>query len=137
MSGIRDLWIVNPDGITLFNASVEKGQALIGTFFSTIQTLVSQIGEKQMNSISLGDTKILCYQGRDGFLFILRFNKNLKTKNIFKKMKILETEFFNDYHNDLKDWDGQTDCFDRFEIKIQTIFKDTPFKFDYHPLQNK
>ncbi|NHI94048.1 MAG: hypothetical protein EAX96_16280 [Candidatus Lokiarchaeota archaeon] len=128
MTNVKDIWIVNPVGITLFHASVEeKSQDLIGSLFSSIQVIVSQMGENKMKALSLGSSKILCYQGQDDYLFILRYEKDEKTKKILKKMNIIEELFFDEYKHILKEWDGRTDYFNGFVMKIQNIFKDTPF----------
>ncbi|MHA1786082.1 MAG: hypothetical protein ACTSVY_13835 [Candidatus Helarchaeota archaeon] len=129
MRNIDEIWIVDSSGITLFNLSKEENidPILIGGFFSSLNTFVSELGEKRLNSLSLGDSKITIYQGKRDFMFISRSRKEVKDKNIIENLKTVEKRFFKLYGKKLgKKWDGNTSYFKNFADFVEDIFKDTP-----------
>ncbi len=130
MRDIDEIWIINQYGITLFNISKEEtiDSLLLGGFFSAIKTMLEEMGEEQLKSIILGSSKMLIYNARNGITFISRSKKSIKDKKIEEHIKSVEKEFFEEYGDILDRWNGDTKIFDRFEVKIEDIFKDTPEK---------
>ena len=127
MRVISEIWIINPNGITLFNKS-EGGDVdgvLLGGFFSALQSFLIELGEKKLKSIVLGNTKFTIYQTDDGYLFISRSNIKVKEGKIEKKLLTVQTKFFEMYGDILKNWDSNAEIFKDFEKEIQSIFTDT------------
>jgi len=129
MRDIDEIWIVKPGGITVFNQSKDTiDPLLIGGFFSAIQTFVQQLGEKELKTMQLGDSKITIYIGQQGFLFISRSQKKVKEKKIFGHLKLVEAKFFEEYSDVLSKWTSDIKVFENFGAIIKEIFKDTPEK---------
>jgi hypothetical protein len=129
MRAIDEIWIIKPGGLTLFNLSKDQiDPILIGGFFSAIQTFVEQLGEKELRTLQLGDSKITLYLGRDGYLFISRSGKKTKDKKIMDSLRIVETKFFEQYGDALARYSVDVDIFRDFGEVIEEIFKDTPEK---------
>lgn len=129
MRDINEIWIIKPGGITLFNMSKDSiDPVLIGGFFSAIQTFVEQIGEKELRTLQLGDSKITIYHGRDGYLFISRSEKKSKDKKIMESLRMVEIKFFEQYSDALTRYSIDVNIFRNFGEIIEDIFKDTPEK---------
>ncbi len=129
MRDIDEIWIVKPGGITVFNQSKDEvDPILIGGFFSAIQTFVEQLGEKELKTMQLGDSKITIYNAKQGYLFISRSQKKIKDKKIITHLKLVETKFFEEYGDILESWTSDVNAFQNFGEIIEEIFKDTPEK---------
>lgn len=127
MRDVNEIWIINPDGITLFNQSKgEEAEAnLMGGFFSALQSFTEELGEQQLKSIVLGNSKFTIYQCKGGYLFISRSHNKVSEKVVEKKLKLIESKFFEKYENYLDKWDKNTDCFKDFGKIIENLFDDT------------
>ncbi|MHA1379525.1 MAG: hypothetical protein ACTSRG_14220 [Candidatus Helarchaeota archaeon] len=129
MRAIDEIWIIQESGLTLFNLSKDTiDSTLVGGFFSAIQTMLGSIGEQEIKSLVLGESKIKIFNGKFGLLFVSRSKKNVKDKVIEKLLKLVETRFIEEYKDKLDPWDGDTDQFMSFGNIIEDIFKDTPEK---------
>ncbi|MHA1129739.1 MAG: hypothetical protein ACTSRC_12560 [Candidatus Helarchaeota archaeon] len=130
MRVIDEIWIIKPGGLTVFNLSKEENvdPLLMGGFFSAIQTLATQIGEKELKTLLFGNSKITIYQGQKGYLFISRSSKKVNDKLIDKSLKLVETSFFEKYGKNLEAFHSNSNLFDDFEAVIEEIFADTPEK---------
>ncbi|MHA1299206.1 MAG: hypothetical protein ACTSO9_07225 [Candidatus Helarchaeota archaeon] len=130
MREIDEIWIIEQSGLTLFNLSKEDSleTAMIGGFFAALQSMLESIGEKQIKSIILGESKIIIYNGSKGLLYISRSKRSVKDKNIEQHLKLVEKKFIEEYEDKLDPWDGNLDYFKGFGQKIEDIFKDTPEK---------
>ncbi|MHA1651090.1 MAG: hypothetical protein ACTSYB_12915 [Candidatus Helarchaeota archaeon] len=130
MRAIDEIWIIKSGGLTIFNLSKDANidPLLVGGFFSAIETIAAQLGEKKLKVILLGNSKITIYHGRDGLLFISRSSRKVKDKTIQKYLKIVETKFFERYGNILKEEISNSDLFKDFGNVIDAIFEDTPRK---------
>ncbi|TFF96188.1 MAG: hypothetical protein EU547_06720 [Promethearchaeota archaeon] len=130
MRVVEEVWIVNPSGVTMFNLSEgEKiDPQLIGGFFTAIQQFVESLGEKNLKTIILGDSKITVYQGFKNLLFIARSKKNVKDKKLISYIEFVEEQFKLEFGDIIDTWNGATEIFDPFGVRIKEIFEDTPEK---------
>lgn len=130
MRVINEIWIIDPSGITLFNMSKEENidAVLFGGFFSAIQNFISNLGEKELKSLVLGNSQLMVYQGDRDFLFISRSDLKSKEKKIIKYLKLIESKFFELYGEKIKNWDGEVSIFNNFGEIIKEIFEDAPEK---------
>ncbi len=130
MRVINEIWIIDPSGITLFNMSKEENidAVLFGGFFSAIQNFISNLGEKELKSLVLGNSQLMVYQGDRDFLFISRSDLKSKEKKIIKYLKLIESKFFELYGEKIKNWDGEVSIFNNFGEIIEEIFEDAPEK---------
>ena len=128
MREIDEIWIVEPRGITIFNISKEDNvdPILIGGFFASLQTFITELGEKELNALALGNSQIIIYKGKEEYLFIARSQKKIKQKKVQEHLKKVEKRFFKKYGAILENWDGESSQFKTFEDDIEDIFKDTP-----------
>jgi hypothetical protein len=130
MRVVEEIWIVNRSGITMFNLSEgdKIDPQLIGGFFTAIQQFVESLGEKNLKTIILGDSKITVYQGFNELLFITRSKKDAKDKKLISYIEFVEEQFKSEFANIIDTWDGEMEIFDSFGNKIKEIFEDTPEK---------
>lgn len=130
MRVIDEIWIINTNGITLFNLSKEDriDPQLFGGFVSAIENFIKSLGYKQINSILLGESKIMFYHGDQGLIFISRSRKKVKEKPIIKGLKLVEQIFLAQYRDIIKNWKGDQNSFSKFGDIIKEIFEDKPEK---------
>ncbi len=130
MRVIEEIWIINSSGITIFNLSKEGSidPILIGGFFSAIQNIAKELGEDELNSIILGESKITVFHGHHDLLYISRSKKKVKDKEIIKNLKLVEQKFTETYKDKNKDVVSDLDDFKDFGGIIEEIFADTPEK---------
>ena len=128
MRNVDEIWIVDPSGVTLFNLSKEDNidPTLLGGFFSSLNMFIEQLGEKKLNSISLGDSKIMLYQGKFELMYISRSRKGVKEKVIQEHLNTIEKRFLKLHKDRIMSWDGNTTYFSNFGDFIEDIFKDSP-----------
>lgn len=128
MKDIDEIWIVHKNGLTLFNLIREDDldPDLLGGFFSSLNSYLKVMGNKRMNSISLGRSKILLFRGTDDILFISRSHKRIKDEIITNHIKLIEKKFIEQYGNILRNWNGKIDVFERFKVDVEELIKDTP-----------
>ncbi len=124
MRYIDEIWIIDPDGITLFNYSQKKSEdgALIGGFFSGIYKFLKEIRNEAINSINLGNSKFVFYQSPEGFLFIAQAKIMSIDEEIIRRLKLVESEFFEKYQDILHTWDGNINRFFHFSKNINKVF---------------
>jgi len=127
---INEIWIININGITLFNLSKEDriDPQLFGGFISAIENFIKSLGYKEINSIILGESKIMFYHGEQGLIFISRSGKKVKEKLIINGLKLVEQKFLAQYKEVLRTWKGDQDSFTKFGDIIKEIFEDNPEK---------
>ena len=127
MRYIEELWIIDPYGITLFNYSkrVNEDAALIGGFFSGIYKFIKEIRNEEIESIILEKSKFVIYQSPKGFLFISQSRKLIEDKEIIKRLKLVETKFFELFEEKLTTWDGNVNHFYNFNENIKKVFSST------------
>ena len=127
---IDEIWIINTNGITLCNLSKEDriDPQLFGGFISAIENFIKSLGYKQINSILLGESKIMFYHGEWGLIFISRSGKKVKEQSIIKGLKLVEQKFLGQYKDVLENWRGDQDLFSKFGDIIKEIFEDNPEK---------
>ncbi len=130
MRVIDEIWIINANGITLFNLSKDDriDPQLFGGFISAIESFIKSLGYKEINAMSLGESKIMFYHGDQSLMFISRSGKKVKEKLIIKGLKLVEQKFLEHHQETLKNWNSDPDIFARFGEIIKEIFEDNPEK---------
>lgn len=127
---IDEIWIINANGITLFNLSKDEriDPQLFGGFISAIESFIISLGYKEINAMSLGESKITFYHGEQNIMFISRSGKKIKDKLIIKGLKLVEQKFIEHYQETLIKWNGDPEIFTKFGEIIKEIFEDNPEK---------
>jgi len=127
---IDEIWIINANGITLFNLSKDDriDPQLFGGFISAIESFIKSLGYKEINAMSLGESKIMFYHGEQNLMFVSRSGKKVKDKLIIKGLKVVEQKFIEYHQESLKKWNGDPDIFAKFGEIIKEIFEDNPEK---------
>ncbi len=130
MRVINEIWIITSSGITLFNISKDEkiDPILFGGFFSAIQTFIKELGEKELKTLVLGDSKITIYQGKGGYLYLSRSTKKIKDETIINYLKLVEMKFFEQYSDILNREIVDLSLFGSFGNVINEIFEDSPEK---------
>ena len=130
MREIEEIWIINYNGITLYNEC--KGDTidptLFGGFITAIQSFITTLGYKQIESITLGNSKLMIYQSLEGIFFVTRSKKSIKDKNIINHLKVIEKRFSDKYKDKISTWNGDRQLFDDFSSEIEEIFNENPEK---------
>ncbi|NVM27882.1 MAG: hypothetical protein HWN65_03485 [Candidatus Helarchaeota archaeon] len=135
MRDIEELWIINNSGINLFNFCKKntKNPLLFSGFISAFQNFMESLGYKKIESIRLGDSKIMIYRGDSDIYYVTRSKKDIKDEDIIKYLKLVEKKFLENYLDELKSFTGDTNIFDDFGEVITDLlgikgrsFKDLP-----------
>jgi len=129
---IKTVYVLHLDGIALLSVSPEKSTEddpdsfmnLFGGFSSAINTLLMELGHKELKSITVGDG-VLVYSSQDPVLFVVH-TTNPKHEQFAKLLvKQIEHEFFKFYNGKLDDDNFFVigDNFTPFESKISEIYE--------------
>lgn len=129
---ISEIWIITNSGLCIFNHSIENkiDEILFSGFLSGIRTFLEEIGEKKLEKLELGNSKLIFYNLDDYHLFIvLKGPKKVKDKYLEKKIKEVKTDFINKYGKILlehkkKNLPFNTDDFKDFRNDLEVIFKE-------------
>ncbi len=129
---ISEIWIISNSGICLFNHSVEStvDELLFSGFLSGIRTFLEEIGEKKLEKLELGNSKLLFYNLDEyGLFVVLRGPKKIKDKFIEKKIEEVQAKFINKYGKILLEHKNNnmpfnTDDFQDFRNELEEIFKE-------------
>lgn len=95
---INEVWIIQNSGICLFNQSAENSvnEILFSGFLSGIRTFLEEIGEKKLEKLELGNSKLIFYNLDEYHLFIvLKSSKKAKDKFLEKKINEVQQKFIN------------------------------------------
>ncbi|MFX1298953.1 MAG: hypothetical protein ACFFD2_29360, partial [Promethearchaeota archaeon] len=91
MEKISEIWVINENGITLFNKSLEVtvDPALFGGFLGAIRQFVElSFKGSKLDKLHLGETKISFLHEPDHHIFIvIRSHKKVNDKEIAKYLE--------------------------------------------------
>ena len=84
MAVIHEIWILNRQGLILFNLRVDETpipQDLLGGFLAAITTLTQQLDKSKTGSVLIGSTRLSVIQVEEGdFIIALDLMQKKKTK---------------------------------------------------------
>jgi len=129
---ITEIWIITNSGICIFNHSIEQkiDELLFSGFLSGIRTFLAEIGEKKLEKLELGNSKLIFYNLDKCDLFIvLKGPKKVKDKYLEKKIKEVQSKFIDMYGYRLlehkkRNLPYNTDDFQDFRAVIEEILKE-------------
>ncbi|MFX1452284.1 MAG: hypothetical protein ACFFCM_15710 [Promethearchaeota archaeon] len=104
MDKITEVWIIENSGVCLFNHSIESSidEILFSGFLSGIRTFLEEIGEKKLEKLELGNSKLIFYNLDQFRLFVvLKSPKKTKDKYLEKKIEEVQKRFINLFGNQL------------------------------------
>jgi len=132
---ISEVWIIKDSGLLLFNQSVESSvdieidEMLFSGFLSSIQSFIKEIGEKKLERLELGTSKLTFYNLDEyGVFVVLRSPKKTKNKFLEKKIKHVQEKFIEKYGNHIinmtkNNLPVKTEDFIGFKNDLETIFE--------------
>lgn len=133
MDKITEVWIIENSGVCLFNHSIESkiDEILFSGFLSGIRTFLEEIGERKLEKLELGNSKLIFYNlDKFGLFIVLKSPKKTKDKYLEKKIEEVQKSFINYYENHLiehqkKGFPYNTDDFKDFRKELEeNIFRE-------------
>lgn len=104
MDKITEVWIIENSGVCLFNHAIESSidEILFSGFLSGIRTFLEEIGEKKLEKLELGNSKLIFYNlDQFGLFVVLKSPKKTKDKYLEKKIEEVQKRFINLFGNQL------------------------------------
>ena len=133
MDKITEVWIIENSGVCLFNHSIESSidEILFSGFLSGIRTFLEEIGEKKLEKLELGNSKLIFYNlDQFGLFVVLKSPKKTKDKYLEKKIEEVQKRFINLFGKHLiehqkKGLPYNTDVFKEFRKELEdNIFRE-------------
>ncbi len=123
MGEILELWIINPDGLTMFNTRANGVQEsvnpnLLSGFINAVRGMLQLSTNSDIESINLSEQKLI-FQVIDckdkKLLYIARVYNRVKDKNVKKDLQKIAQDFLAKYGVQASDWKCETSLFEGFE----------------------
>lgn len=127
---IHNVWILNKNGICLIDRSysnIEIDKTLFGGFITAIETFSEKLVDRQVDSMIMGDLKILYIIGR--IVVAIAVDIGDDEREIRRKVTLLQAAFIDQYKKDLDS--TKVDIFQDFKRVIDKIlYLDWNFEYD-------
>ena len=132
MGDLLELWIISPEGLTIFNARAKSVKEsvnpnLLSGFINAVRGMLQVSTNSDIESINLSEQKLI-FQAFDcrgkNLLFIARVYNRFKDKSIKKQLLKIGQEFNTKYGAQIPDWKCDTSLFDGFEKDLGDFFVD-------------
>ncbi|MBD3195808.1 MAG: hypothetical protein GF317_12175 [Candidatus Lokiarchaeota archaeon] len=127
MTKIDAVWIFSKAGIPIvdFCKQDSVNKALFGGAVSAIRTFTQEISGQNLKSFRLGEFDYTCTTCfNDKLILVLKSSKKAKNKHVQKICKVIKDMFENLYTNEeINNWDGNSEFFDKFKEKLEVYFK--------------
>ena len=131
MGLIKDLYIIY-HGVVIFSRTSGNAmnEQIFGAYITAIDQFSSELTEKGVQEFELQNLKyVLTRHGK--LLFVASAPTKIKAKKILKELKIIESQFLEDYPIDfLGAWDGNVDIFKEFHKQLDKSFKGVVKNFE-------
>lgn len=117
---IRDLWILNESGLTLFSRVVDPivNPQLFGGLMSALNIFAEKLVEGGMTNFELSNIRFTIVK-KDQFLFVANSSNEIKVKKVINELKNISKKFFKVYPEEvLKSWHANVKVFADFEKHI-------------------
>ncbi len=125
MLDVKEVWFfMTSSGIRLYSYApeTEVDQDLLGGFLTALRNFSSELSERQLDAMVIGDDRYMIYQEEDHDFFILGRSGIKSTENTVRGiLSILYTRFWREFSNDIKSFQGKLDPFLRFTEVIKSI----------------
>ncbi len=122
---IREIWIINEDGITLLSYCPETklNPSLFGGFLCALQMFSMELAKEYLNSMTIGLDQYTFYREVDKDVFILGRSSVKTSINLIEaSLKSIYNEFFNQFGRFLGDrFDGFIGRFSNFINWIENV----------------
>lgn len=128
---IQDIWILNDNGIVLFNRvfNEELEAQLFGALMSALNSFAQQISDGGLKNFELSNKRFTLIKKR-GFLFIASSSNKFKGKKVTLELEVIARKFNNQYPDDFfKRWDNDVNIFMDFKNDIENALEDPVKKF--------
>ena len=96
---LQDLWILKEGGIVIFSKkdNNEINEQFIGGFISALSSFSKAILNEMLSYFATDNLKVKILS-EQGFMFVGRFPKKIKDKQIVKELNFIVEKFFEFYH---------------------------------------
>ena len=128
---IQDIWILNSNGIVLFNRVFhEQIEAqLFGALMSALNSFAQQLSDDGLKNFELSNKRFTLIK-KKGFLFIANSSNKFKEKKVIQELGEISLKFNNQYPDDFfKEWDNDVSIFSDFKKEIEDALEDPVKKF--------
>lgn len=128
---IQDIWILNSNGIVLFNRVFhEQVEAqLFGALMSALNSFAQQLSDDGLKNFELSNKRFTLIK-KKGFLFIANSSNKFKEKKVIQELGEISQKFNNQYTDDFfKEWDNDVSIFSDFKKEIEDALEDPIKKF--------
>jgi tetratricopeptide (TPR) repeat protein len=125
MIDVKEIWIfMTSSGIRLYNYApeTEVDHDLLGGFLTALRNFSSELSERQLDAMVIGDDRYMIYQV-EGFDFFILGRSSIKSseETVKKILGILYTRFWKEFSKEIKNFQGKLDHFIRFTDVIKSI----------------
>ncbi|NHJ84268.1 MAG: hypothetical protein FK734_02325 [Asgard group archaeon] len=126
---LDEFFILRKDGLTIFHIVLEEDSFtvkvptdLFAGFSSAIVAFANELGSGQLSKIEIEDQKFV-YNISDDLITVAKISHHDDETIAEHIVSVLEREFVNEYHEELKNYDGavRRDIFFPFSIKVREI----------------
>ena len=96
---LQDLWILKEGGIVIFSkkGNTNINEQFIGGFISALSSFSKAILNEMLSYFATDNLKVKILS-KNGFMFVGRFLKKVKDKQIMKELEFIIEKFFEFYH---------------------------------------
>ena len=96
---LQDLWILKEGGIVIFSkkGNTNINEQFIGGFISALSSFSKAILNEMLSYFATDNLKVKILS-KNGFMFVGRFLKKVKDKQIMKELEYIVGKFFEFYH---------------------------------------
>ena len=129
---IQDIWILNDNGIVIFNRvfNEQLEAQLFGSLMSALNSFAQQISDGQgLNNFEISNKRFTLIKKRS-FLFIANSSKKFKEKKVILELEKIAQKFNDQYSEDFfKGWDNDVNIFIDFKNEIENALEDPVKQF--------
>jgi tetratricopeptide (TPR) repeat protein len=114
---VREFWLFMNEGVEAFSHAPESklDPLLFGGFISALQSFSFELTSEHLRTISIGVDKYTLYREEDmPFFIICRSHLKSPEDKIVNILKMLFQEFWKQYEEELKNFDGEVSQFEGF-----------------------
>ena len=122
---IENLWIIR-DGILIFSKNYVRlniSDDLLGEFLSAIDAFIKETTEGEIKNISLKDSKFTYLVG-EKLIIVLNTDERDNDILIQNLLKQIESEFLDEFRDEIKYFTGETTQFTRFNEKLEKLVEE-------------
>jgi len=136
---INAVWIIHKDGKCLFHREYKDlniNEQLFSGFLVAILSFSKEISNQDLKSIILEEL-VLYYKNIEEkrLIFVVAADRKDRESKIMAKINLIETAFFSEFDDELRNWNGNITTFQKFNTTVDKLLNNQGFQielFDSH-----